>query len=73
MSIQLGVAAVASLVMKTLPPVLAVITTPAVVPLPIAMVLIQSPAGSMVVPVVRSPLIALHPATPAGRPPPVLR
>ena len=72
-SIHAGLASVASFVMKTLPPLLPVSSTPAVLPLPMAMVLIQSPFGSTLVPLVRSPLIALHPAAPAGRPPPLLR
>ena len=73
MSIQAGLTAAALFVMKILPPSLPVSSSPAVGPLPIATVLIQSPNGSTVVPVVRSPLMGLHPPEPAGRPPLVLR
>jgi hypothetical protein len=72
-SVQVGVAAAAFEVMKTLPSALPVSSVPALGPEPIDIALIQSPVDSIALPVVRSPLIACQPPDPAGNPPVVLR
>src|SRR2546426_7705406 len=72
-SVQVAVAPVAFVLKKTLPKVLPVMIVSVWPGVPMAMIARGSPFAENVVPVVRSPLIAIQLAEPAGVPPLVVR